>query len=157
MTMNLAKEIKASLNVAAVQVLGSEEADLAILKRSPLAFHSELSRRTVFLTEDEGAFRTMSRVDFAAMVRAWLKANRIKGVKVTTPRYSGAMNIEIVIPSFENESGLDYDAWQVTPQAAANRAALRHFVRLMNAAFPKMADRSDSRSDLFDARWTVRS
>lgn len=96
-----------------------------------------------------GEIRHSPRKIQAKLVRALLKDLGIRGVSVTAPNYSMAQAIDVRIPSLGCGHESSEERWEC---AGCNmrQAAIARLEALILAAYPDMADRSDTQSDHFD-------
>jgi len=105
--------------------------------------------------------RRQPRTEWAKAVRAYLKANKISGVKVTTPNCSQAHSIEIRLPRTEDicdhwTRGLGmYDCPNCAAEASKRHQACQHLEWVLNGTFPEMQDRSDALTDYYDFCWSI--
>ena len=89
----------------------------------------------------------------AKRARALFRQHGIKGLSVTTPNYSMAHSIDVNVPDIPHEPER-HDCEQC-PDCLAYRKATIQVGALILAAFPDLADRSDSQSDYFDFCYIV--
>lgn len=104
------------------------------------------------------ADRQCGRKETARLLRALLSRLKIKGVSVTAPNYSMAQAVDICLPK-RRDIEFEYAPRRKNPEAAANKAnhlAAEKFRALLAVAFPHHDDRSDSQSDHFDYKWSIR-
>jgi hypothetical protein len=100
--------------------------------------------------------RCAPRKQQAVLARQLFKILGLKGVRVTTPRYSMASCVDVRIPR-RNDYDLDQHGMAIAGCEAwtANTAACEKMTALLDRAFPHHTDRSDYRSDYFDSCWSV--
>jgi hypothetical protein len=96
------------------------------------------------------AARRLPRKERSALIRALFRRLGIKGVSVTTPSYSMAQSVDIAIPDAVEHDHDNGHERTTCPHCMERFAAERHIERIILAAFPDLADRSDSMSDHFD-------
>ena len=104
--------------------------------------------------------RRASRKELAAAARALFKRLAIRGVSVTAPNYSMAQAVDVAVPCRDDYTVRDPDGsvdWPNDPAARANVAARDKVEQILLRAFPGTEDRSDSRTDYFDYRWSIQS
>ena len=101
--------------------------------------------------------RSVPRKELAAEARKLFKMLAIKGISVTAPNYSMAQAVDVTIPRREDH---DPPHWRVhecekCQSCSANGAATAKVRAILDKAFPKHDDRSDSMSDHFDYKWSI--
>ncbi len=111
--------------------------------------------------------RHMPRKEQAAMARELFKHLGLRGISVKTPNYSMASTVDVQLPKLSRH---DETAWphhhgdcctsghteasQCRTCRIQNQAKAK-VAEILNAAFPKHDDRSDSQSDYFDFCWSI--
>lgn len=101
--------------------------------------------------------RSTPRKDQAKLARKLFKQLGLKGISVTTPSYSMAQGVDVLIPKrddyIRDERGnIDFIN---DPAAKANSKAVRDIMEILARAFPQHDDRSDSMTDYFNYKWSV--
>lgn len=103
--------------------------------------------------------RWIPRKTQAALARRLFASLGLKGVSVTTPRYSMASVVEVAVPKLPVEVTAAYQQGRgpycECPGAMENIAARRIVEEILWHAFPAHRDRSDTMSDYSDAKWSV--
>ena len=141
----------ASLSPAILNAAQIESTQAAIAFQSRLA---SIDLKTIPVLSLD---RHIPRKDQAKLTRGLLKKLGLEGVSVTTPSYSGAQAVEVSLPSRSDYLLEPFGtASRDCPTKKANYQATLQMERLLVAAFPNSGDRSDSRSDYFDYRWSIR-
>lgn len=123
------------------------------------AFHARLFAIHLSEIPVMTADRQCGRKETARLLRALLSRLKIKGVSVTAPNYSMAQAVDVRLPSRRDVEFEDEQRHRKNPEAEANKAnhlASEKFRELLAIAFPHHDDRSDSQSDYFDYKWSVR-
>lgn len=112
--------------------------------------------------------RHIDRKEQAVLTRKLFKQLGIKGVSVTTPRYSMASTVEVRVPAEPFPGWVGFEQWQhhsygdmpddVPAKAAARRqqVAAEKVEAILAKAFPRHDDRSDYQTDYSDSCWTIR-
>lgn len=115
------------------------------------ATHQILSAKTPTSHSD---IRYESRKYIAGAIRGLLKGLGIKGISVTAPVYSMAQAIDIRVPdTCEHDS---MEARRACPVCQNRNLAVRRIEELILAAYPDLDDRSDSMSDHYDYKLSIR-
>lgn len=103
--------------------------------------------------------RSIPRKEQAALARSLFKSLGLRGISVTAPNYSMARSVDIRLPK-RNDYVLNTDGtvldYATDPAAQANVNAEKRLGAILLAAFPRHDDRSDTQSDHFDYRWSLR-
>jgi hypothetical protein len=114
--------------------------------------------------------RHIPRKEQAALARQLFKRLGLRGISVTTPRYSMAHSVDVRLPAegqhdpdkwphshrdWCGPNGTGHDEATRCPACRDRAAAEKKLEALLLAAFPCHDDRSDSQTDYFDFRWTV--
>ena len=105
--------------------------------------------------------RRLSRKDQAAKIRFVLRGYSFTGISVTAPNYSMAQAVHIRIPAQTHTDNAAHNALHDEifrngghttdcPDCAQHWEAQEYIERVILAAFPDLADRSDLQSDYFD-------
>lgn len=101
------------------------------------------------------ALRREGRKEWAKQVRALFKSMGLKGISVTTPSYSMAHSIDIVIPRNNPELTVpdpDFPCYTVLDPAyrLQRERALDKVGLIIISAFPDLDDRSEYGTDYYD-------
>lgn len=144
---------------AAPEYIYEQTSQTVALTEAAKAFHAQLFAVNLaevpVMTED----RHCRRKETAKLLRTLLSRIGVKGVSVTAPNYSMAQAIDVRLPSRRDEEFEDGERHRKNPKAAgnkANRLANERFREILAVAFPNHDDRSDSQSDHFDYKWSIR-
>lgn len=108
--------------------------------------------------------RNSDRKEFAKAVRSLFKKLGLKYISVTTPNYSMASSIDIILPKrpqtynyykmnlrWEDEETLREKDYALT----MNRQASKYINYILNSCFPTKNDRSETMTDYFDFKYMV--
>ncbi len=121
------------------------------------ALHSALSAVQMTSIPTMSSDRSIPRKDQAKLARQLFKRLGLKGISVTTPSYSMAQGVEIMVPKrtdyiHDERQEIDY---LTDPASQANSKAARDVQEILARAFPQHDDRSETQSDYFNYCWSI--
>jgi hypothetical protein len=124
----------------------------------PAAVHAALAAIDLIMVPVVATERHTHRKVRAKLTRELPKRLGVSGISVTTPRYSMATAVDVLIPARSDYTLRHPDGtvnWAEDPAALSNSAAEATVRAILARAFPNHDDRSDSTTDYFDNPWSV--
>lgn len=124
------------------------------------AFHAAIAKVDMAGVKVVCTDRLHDRKEVAKLVRKLFKSLGLPHVSVTTPRYSMASGVDVLMPARSDythrhpDGSVDFPS---DPAAQDNQNAEDVIASILAIAFPNHDDRSDSMTDYFDSRWHITS